>query len=191
MLSASFFSLNSPASDKRRLRRHLPHLLRRGSALLHQQCWLWGCDIRRWEGNLLLAYGFTRQPDPEVKRSTQYTLHLVAGNVARLWGSGFYFGDVEEGVFLNRFAFDPRLVRFNEAWQDPARLKEAPRYLDLARLQSACMWIAEYEAWVVEQYGAGYRQVCAVGGPNAPQHGVAMPALWRELAGEMHAHLLR
>ncbi|MCS6839908.1 MAG: hypothetical protein NZ701_03935 [Roseiflexus sp.] len=40
------------------------HLQQRGAELLHLQCWLWGCDIRRPEGNLLLEYGFSRQRPP-------------------------------------------------------------------------------------------------------------------------------
>lgn len=191
MPSASFFSSTSTGVDKKKLRRQLPQLLHRGSVLLHQQCWLWGCDIRRPEGNLLLAYGFVRQPDPEGKRSTQYTLPLTDGNIVRLWGSGFYFGDEQEGVFLNRFAFEPRLVRFDETWQNPAQLKEAPRYLDFQRLSDACAWIAEYEAWVLEQHGTTYRQACAVGGPDASQPVANMAVRWRELAAEMNAHLLR
>jgi len=186
--SASFFSA-MPGYDVRKLRRRLPQLLSRGSVLLHQQCWVWGCGIRRPAGNLLLAYGFTRQPDPEGKRSTQYTLLLTDGYVVRLWGSGFYFGDADEGVFLNRFAFEPRLVRFEETWQNPAQLKEAPRYLDFQRLSYACKWIAEYEMWVLEQYGTTYRQACAVGSPDASQSN--LPAQWHALATEMSAHLLR
>lgn len=191
MPSASFFSSTSTGLDRRRLRRHLPQLLRRGSELLHQQCWLWGCDIRCPEGNLLLAYGFTRQPDPEGKRSTQYTLHLEDGSIVRLWGSGFYFGDEREGIFLNRFLFEPRLVRFSDEWQDPGKLKEAPRYMDFQRLREAAVWIAGYEVWVAEHYGTNYRQACVIGSPNPSQSSLNICALWRELAAEMDPHLLR
>lgn len=163
----------------------MPQLLRRGSALLHQQCWLWGCDIRRAEGNLLLAHGFTRQPDPERKRSTQYTLRLKNTGIARLWGSGFYFGDEVEGLFLNRFAFEPRLVRFAEHWQDPARLKEAPRYLDFQRLLHACAWIADYETWTLQQAGNVYRRTCLMSSPSPAQEAESIPRQWRELSAEM------
>ena len=180
MSSASFLS-----PDARKLRRQLPQLRRRGASLLHQQCWLWGCDIRRAEGNLLLAYGFTRQADPAGKRSTQYTLHRDDGSIARLWGSGFYFGDAEEGIFLNRFAFEPRLVRFAEEWQDPARLKEAPRYFDFRCLRDACAWIAEYELWLSQKVDEGYRHICLLSGPNPAQEASSLSMMWRELAAEM------
>ena len=49
-------------------------LQRRGSALLNQQCWFWGQDVRRAEGNLLLELGFQRQRPPEEQQGcTQYT----------------------------------------------------------------------------------------------------------------------
>ncbi|MEZ2346381.1 hypothetical protein [Terriglobus sp. RCC_193] len=169
------------------MRRELPQVLRRGSALLHQQCWLWGCDIRRSEGNLLLTYGFARQADLEGKRSTQYTLPLEHCSIVRLWGSGFYFGSVEEGVFLNRFAFEPRLVRFTEDWQDPVRLKEAPRYMDFQRLSAACGWIAEYEMWALLQFGKAYRRTCLLSGPDPAQEVEGIAATWRQLAKELAA----
>ncbi|MEG9431582.1 hypothetical protein [Terriglobus sp. ADX1] len=169
------------------MRRQLPQILRRGTALLHQQCWLWGCDIRRSEGNLLRAYGFARQADPEGKRSTQYTLGLEDGSIVRLWGSGLYFGDQEEGVFLNRFAFEPRLVRFTQDWQDPARLKEAPRYLDFQRLSAACAWVGAYEAWTLLQLGKAYRRVCLSSGPDPAQEAEGIAAGWRQLAKDLAA----
>lgn len=169
------------------MRRQLPQILRRGTALLHQQCWLWGCDIRRSEGNLLLAYGFARQADPEGKRSTQYTLVLKDGSIVRLWGSGLYFGDQEEGVFLNRFAFEPRLVPFTQDWQDPARLKEAPRYLDFQRLSAACAWVGAYEAWTLLQLGKAYRRVCLSSGPDPAQEAEGIAAGWRQLAKDLAA----
>jgi hypothetical protein len=67
---------------------------RRGSMLLNQQCWLWGQDVKRAEGNLLLLHGFDRQRPPV----SQDTL-LLAGNLkVGLWGFGMYFGE-ETGTF--------------------------------------------------------------------------------------------
>jgi hypothetical protein len=53
-------------------------LMNRGRTLLHQQCWLWGQDIRRAEGNLLLEYGFERKRPPEgANACSQYSLQLM------------------------------------------------------------------------------------------------------------------
>ena len=44
-----------------------------GTTLLDQQLWCWGQDIRRTEGNALLAYGFTKHRPLEGKHgSTAY-----------------------------------------------------------------------------------------------------------------------
>jgi hypothetical protein len=45
-----------------------------GTALFDQQTWCWGQDIQRPEGNLLVAYGLTRQRSPEtIRGSSAYT----------------------------------------------------------------------------------------------------------------------
>lgn len=47
-------------------------------ALFDQQLWCWGQVIRRPEGNLLLAYGMTRQRLPEtIKGSSLYRYRLL------------------------------------------------------------------------------------------------------------------
>jgi hypothetical protein len=165
----------------------LPSLLRRGSQLLHQQCWLWGCDIRCSGGNLLQAYGFLRQPDPEGKRSTQYSVALADGMVVRLWGSGFYYGSAAEGVFLNRFLFEPRLVRLQEGWQDPAALKRAPRYVALPLLCGACLWVSQYERWVQERAGVPHRRVALSQGPDPNADAEQVARAWHLLAAEFDA----
>ena len=62
----------SPISGPRR---------RKGQELLHQQCWNWGRDIVRSEGNLLLEAGFLkRRPPGEEAGSSCYTLALSDGD---------------------------------------------------------------------------------------------------------------
>lgn len=57
---------------------YLPgRIQRRGQHLLSQQCWLWGRDIKRTDGNLLMTFGFERLRPPEgISGSTQYILHI-------------------------------------------------------------------------------------------------------------------
>ncbi len=96
----------------------LPALLqRRGNALLNQQCWIWGRDVRNVEGNLLLAYGFEqfRRPGDAVG-GTAYKLDLSDDRASRsliLWGFGLYYAsaDFGGGIFMNRFNFSPKLSR--------------------------------------------------------------------------------
>jgi hypothetical protein len=86
-------------------------LVSRGTKLLSQQLWYWGCDVRRPEGNLLLDHGFARtRPSEGVQGSTIYALEPTPGAQVILWGFGVFFGRGElGGLFLNRFRFEPLL----------------------------------------------------------------------------------
>jgi hypothetical protein len=133
-------------------------LLTRGRALLHQQCWLWGQDIRGEKGNLLLAYGFQRKrPPAEMNASTQYSLQLDATLIVRLWGFGIAYGTCDEQAYLNRYDFRPRLLlKDADRWEPPASpLDYAP---DTILLEAAVRWLAWYERRVVEEHGEAYRQ---------------------------------
>lgn len=88
-------------------------LIKKGSRLLHTQCWFWGQDIRSPAGNLLVQYGFERFRPPEgVEGSSAYLLALVPARETScliLWGFGlFYRTEGAGGIFLDRFRFLPR-----------------------------------------------------------------------------------
>ena len=81
---------------------------KRGAALLHQQCWCWGYDVRREvageRANLLLELGFERVPAPEgVHGATTYRLRQNDGSTVTLWGFGLCFGDELGGVCVSGF----------------------------------------------------------------------------------------
>ena len=78
-----------------------------GTMLFDQQLWCWGQDIRRAEGNALLAYGFTKHRPPEGKHgSTAYEWRSSGRNRVVLWGFGFFYGDGDRGgLFLQRYKF--------------------------------------------------------------------------------------
>ncbi len=157
-------------------------IARRGKALLHQQCWLWGQDIKRLEGNLLLVHGFERLRPPDgLSGSSQYTLSLPGNQSVRLWGFGIYFGS-ESGIFLNRFEFIPREARMADLWQ-AREMTGLPRAKSLALLTQILRWIGDYEAWVLRMLGAEYRKSCLCGfqGANTTRPDL-IPAVWRELA---------
>ena len=79
----------SPISGRRR---------RTGQKLLHRQCWNWGRDIVRPEGNLLLDAGFRRRRPPEGETgSSCYTLALPNGGCLMLWGFGLLYGMPRKG----------------------------------------------------------------------------------------------
>lgn len=67
-------------------------LVSQGTKLLTQQCWYWGCDVRRAEGNLLLERGFTRtRPPAGAEGSTAYALEPALGAQLTLWSFGFFY----------------------------------------------------------------------------------------------------
>jgi hypothetical protein len=144
----------------------------RADGLFHQQCWLWGCDIRRPEGNALLTYGFWRQRPPEgAPGSSAYLLQRDPSTVVVLWKFGIFYGSpVEGGVFLGRYGFEPtgvpRLDTTVPPWSPEQLVVGEPPHTDAepvrAQLQFVGLlrWIAEYEAWIVEEFGLPYRQQC-------------------------------
>lgn len=157
-------------------------IARRGKALLNQQCWLWGQDIKRAEGNLLLLYGFERLRPPDgLSGSSQYTLSLPGNLNVRLWGFGIYFG-AESGIFLNRFEFIPREARMADLWQ-AREMTGLPRARSFSLLVQMLRWIGAYEAWVLRSFGPEYRKSCLCGwqGP-ATKRPDLIPKAWNELA---------
>lgn len=166
-------NLSAPAWKTRRVEMKLaPDFKRRGARLLHQQCGLWGYDVRRevsgMRCNTLLEIGFTRTPPPQgVLGATTYARRETSGETVTLWGFGMHFGDEDGGIFLSRFAFWPRYSAQQapeRAWM-PSQLKDthrAPRRAGecLAALdyfRGALGWIANYEREIQARFGPRYR----------------------------------
>ena len=79
-------------------------------ALLSQQIWYWGQDIRRTQGNLLVEFGFQRVKPPvgEEIEDSVYTLNLTENRSIILRGFGVYYRDNAHGtIFLPRYEFIP------------------------------------------------------------------------------------
>jgi len=156
-----------------------PELARIGAALLHQQCWCWGCDIRRPEGNLLLQFGFERfRPPQRESGSSRYTLRIHGSATLHLWGFGAAWQDGGGATFIARYEFQPApLVARCLAAEIWAReqllfqpLAQDVRLLSLAHAAHFCRFNAAYERWVLQTAGSRYRQdaidqweTCSVG----------------------------
>ena len=152
----------------------LPEPVRRhGAELLHLQCWLWGCDIRRAGGNLLLEYGFSRQRPPSgAFGSSAYLMALESGTHVVLWGFGAFYGNpAEGGVYLRRYEFTPVWTAPLNAQRlpwlpdqiHPADIPPEPETRQRMHRQFVALleWIAQYEMWVRHTYGLAYRRRCA------------------------------
>lgn len=161
----------SPRGKPRRL--YLPGETRRlGKSLLTQQCWCWGQDVRRPEGNLLLEFGFERRRPPHGESgATAYLLRLLPNCVVTLWGFGMWYGECDRGaIFVGRFDFEPKLSLCAEPplpiWT-PKQLSALPvprtsieRRLTRELLTDALCWAADYERWAIEKTGLPYRKRC-------------------------------
>lgn len=148
-----------------RQQRHFRHLM-------GQQFWLFGYDIRRPEGNVLVDLGFVRCPPPPGSRvtSSRYMLEDAPGLVIGLWGFGMYFGDGQaSGLFVDRNGITLRLHtagRLLDACWDPTEspsLQPVPAIRPAiveakAWLGVACGWMARYEAEIAARRGEAYRR---------------------------------
>ncbi|MCB1019515.1 MAG: hypothetical protein KDC27_06280 [Acidobacteria bacterium] len=177
----------------------LPSMVRRrAERLLHQQCWNWGRDIVRPEGNLLLEAGFTRQRPPEgVPGSTRYTLELEEGGRWMLWGFGFFYGTPRlGGVYVNRYQFRPHWVNLaaveGPIWKPdmiPTSDSPASAAIPWELAAAAVRRIADYEEWALERCGVAYRRAVLEQWRES-RKGLAperLPEAWRALALQIEA----
>ena len=170
-----------------------------GQELLHQQCWNWGRDIVRPEGNLLLEAGFLkcRPPDGEAGSSC-YTLTLPDGDRLMLWGFGIlYVSPREGGVYLNRYQFRPVWLPEEAVdkpiWKPdmiPTGYAPPPPHIPVDLTVAAIRRIADYEDWVLARYGLGYRLLVLRQWkqPSRRLPPQTLPQAWRTLANTIDGH---
>jgi len=173
---------------------------RRGQQLLHQQCWNWGRDIVRAEGNLLLEAGFLKRRPPEGETgSSCYTLALPDCARLMLWGFGLLYATPRQGgVYLNRYQFQPLwlpLETVQESIWKPdmipgAQTPPSPR-VPVELTVAAFRRIADYEEWALARCGLEYR--CEVlrqwKQPAKRLPPRMLPEAWRALAEAVDGRL--
>ncbi|MBA4027510.1 MAG: hypothetical protein C0473_04630 [Cyanobacteria bacterium DS3.002] len=170
------------------------------TCLMHIQCWCWGCDIRREQGNLLLERNFKRvQPPSGVRGSSCYFSDLESGKSVLLWGFGAAIGSLDRkgrganiGVYINRYRFYPvaiRLPSLKEGIWAPDQLCPVKQkggrswQSSLGLLHDLASWIAAYEASVESSLGKEYRVSCLQEMPERELCLLSgMPAAWRSVA---------
>lgn len=135
-----------------------------GMALLDQQFWCWGYDIRE-QGNLFLRYGFMPYHQAKERGGTLYTIMPTDDTLLRLWGGNLVYRDTRYGVLhFNRQLFEPRLLPDDYALSSD--LPEGSMIPDSAEgcaraaaLTTAVFgWIAIYERWVLDVAGLAHRE---------------------------------
>ena len=104
-----------------------PHVKKRGAALLEQQMWCWGQDIRCPEENLLLRYGFTRVRSPEgISGSSASMLPQDDDHTMTLWGFGLFYAQRSIGGIFIRCVLPSHLfsltIRHSHLWSGPQKI---------------------------------------------------------------------
>lgn len=163
-------------------------LRERGEHILDQEFWLFGQDIRRDEGNLLLQFGFSKERAPrDTPGSNTYSLVLDDDSLLTLWGFGFSVWRSGTGrIFVPRFRLEPVFTKHGRALPPVWRLAHlgetiAPKDADdwramAALLVPALQFLSGYEAWVIETAGIAYREHCLLPRGNPVCDPIALPA---------------
>ena len=166
---------------------------RKGQELLDRQCWNWGRDIVRPEGNLLLEAGFLKRRPPDGEAgSSCYALALPDGDSLMLWGFGLLYGTPRTGcVYLNRYQFRPVWLP-SETVQEPiwkpdaiptAQMPPSP-HVPVDLTVAAIRRIADYEEWALARCGLEYRRAVLRQRkrPSKRLPPQTLPQAWRALA---------
>lgn len=135
--------------------------------LVQQQFWLFGADIRRSTGNLLLELGFARYraPDP-TQGSSCYAAPKTDAEAVHLWGFGCCLTSAdEERIFLSRHRARARRMPATVTLEC---LHSVPKLHSLCRselddrlpLQQAALlrWFGSYERMALAQTGLAERE---------------------------------
>lgn len=168
--------------------------------LMQQQFWLWGCDVRRPEGNLLALHGFAKGRPPEDAHCTtsRYT-RTVDGDIdLALWGFGLVAQRAGHGaLFLPRLSLRPRCgtcgAPLDGRW-DPHDFGDfhrpaAPCDHRRVRLLLADLlgWLATYERFVIQEAGLAFRAASIAAWKRPSGSAQDLPAHWDALAATLRA----
>ena len=166
--------------------------------------WCWGCDVRRAQGNLLLAYGAEKRPAPDARYPSAYMFQADKNAALNLWGWGIWLADPHRGsLFISRSRcrvhYSSEVIQMPDAWRArdlPPMTgvrddKEAGYAADL--LAAALNCIGGYEDWLGSQVEPDYRERILKQWPQRKRHkgGIPtteMPARWFELAEQVVQH---
>ena len=169
------------------------------SRLFTKQLYGIGKDILH-KDNLLLQYGCTRERPPNPNEgSSQYSLVDKTGKII-LWGFGMMCATKNEGLFLGRHAFEPKLLKVNSLlpniWElDQVSHGMLPKtteetLLMLHLLVRSIKWLERYEKWVLSICGESYRTESLQGMHSRGVPHISLDKKWSELS-ERFAKILR
>lgn len=164
------------------------------SRLVKQQFWLFGWDIRRPAGNLLMELGFqrTRNPDGAKAGSTRYHQILPGGDIVTLWGFGLCWSSPDRGsIYVSRLKpqvlYTARSAFIPESWyaqvahefHKPETAYEHAVVDDLTLELLA--WVADYETTVLQSCGDAYRREAIAAWRDPFGNPASVISMWRDL----------
>ena len=134
-------------------------------AIIFKALYSIGKDILH-KDNLLLQYGFTKQrPPTRDKGSSQYSFSDKTNQII-LWGFGMICATKNDGLFLNRQTFEPKLLKINSLLSNLLESAQIQQYTipkikkeTLAMLQlliKSMKWLENHESWVLARCGPSY-----------------------------------
>ena len=161
------------------------------SRIFTKQLYGIGKDILH-KDNLLLQYGFTRERPPNPNEgSSQYSINDQTGQII-LWGFGMLCTTKNNGLFLGRHAFEPKLLKVNSLlpniWEpdqildgvQPKTIAETLLMLQL--LIKSIKWLENYERWIVTTCGESYRNESLQGMNSRGVPHIRLDKKWYELS---------
>lgn len=179
-------------------------LSRCGAALMDQQMWCWGYDVRRPEGNLLLAYGAQKRPSPDPRYHSAYSFCLREGAVLNLWGWGVWVAHETQGsLFLSRARFraryTPETHLLPAAWCEhdlphSGATQDSEKEAAYRLLRTIFCWISDYEDWLSTQVSPDYRKQVIASWPQKKRYRGRrtdrdIAATWKSFAELLHEEI--
>ncbi len=168
------------------------------SRLVRQQFWLFGWDIRRQQGNVLIELGFERTPNPAGAKSGSTRYHRVTaeGDIVTLWGFGICWSSPNLGsIYVPRLkpraSWTPATSIVPEYWfTDVAGLFSTPcTHREQAASDDMTLrlldWVIAYETTVLERYGSEYRANAIAAWRDPLGDPMSLLQHWRTLRQQM------
>ena len=169
-------------------------------ALLHQQLWFFGNDIKCPTNNLLLNYGFKQvRPPKDISGCTNYIYRSGEVNMVLLGFGVFFSQDNDKGIYIGRYNFYPNLIK-DEPLNFPiwatSQLPEMkfPESVEeweysFRLISEFFEWIASYEQWANWIMGSSYRENCLKNWDQSIVSGDEMSWAWNKVADYFNKQL--
>jgi len=171
--------------------KYVPKFIQKNwKSLFSKQLYGLGKDILH-TNNLLLQYGFTKKRPPVPSQgSSQYSLTDQNDKII-MWGFGMIFATGNNGLFLWRHEFVPKLLSVDSLpshiWE-PQQISECrtPKTSDeillmLQLLVKSMKWLENYEKWISSTCGESYREKSLQSPNSSVASSVCLDQKWIEL----------